>query len=123
MQDNDRLIRLESDLERINLELFENYTKEVGLETYAEAIANFESLDENKKVILAKEYMATDTSLTAKEREQMAYSSNVYVLYLETLKEAHKEKIKAMTKKEILLAKVNVYQTLISTERARMGLK
>jgi hypothetical protein len=123
MNDNTELLELEKKLNAVSKELSRLYLYEAGLNAYADSIASYESLEENRKLVLAAEYVKTNLDLPVREREQLAYLAPAYKTHLEALKLAHIEKIKAMTKKEILLAKIQLYQTLISTQRARINLQ
>ena len=95
----------------------------LGSSDYADTIADYKSLDESKKSILASEYMRLSViggKRTATELTQLALSSEDYAKHLGALKFAHKRYETARLKKEILFAKMDALRTLIAVEKAKI---
>lgn len=91
-------------------------------DTLADAISDYENLDEAKKTVLADLFNKADPTLSDKKREMIALADPIYAAHLEALGLANKERIRVRHKYEIMMAKLDVLRSVYAAEKEKLKL-
>lgn len=86
--------------------------------------ASFKNLDALVKTTLANAYnKLIDSPGSQKDREMRALSSEEYGIHLSALSDSRGKFLKYRAMKEVCIAKCEYCRTMISSERAKIGIK
>lgn len=88
---------------------------------YAKTVAEYEFLDDMKKVLLS-EYAGEKEAKSEAERSRLALADPRYRKHLETVQIARHESLEAKTKLEALSARFEWYRTKNANRRAEINM-